>query len=118
MSTAEGQGAAPTGSPSCQGAIAVVGLACRFPGDAADINGLWQMMEDGKSAWTKIPESRMNVRGYYHPDPSRQGSVSHDARPSSSLLLFRAHCSHGVLYSFTFVEHTFCRMILQNLMQE
>ncbi|KAH9437060.1 hypothetical protein MCOR02_000719 [Pyricularia oryzae] len=74
MSTAEGQGAAPTGSPSCQGAIAVVGLACRFPGDAADINGLWQMMEDGKSAWTKIPESRMNVRGYYHPDPSRQGS--------------------------------------------
>lgn len=92
MSTAEGRGAAPTGSPSCQGAIAVVGLACRFPGDAADINGLWQMMEDGKSAWTKIPESRMNVRGYYHPDPSRQGSVSHDVRPSSSLLLFRAHC--------------------------
>ncbi|TLD22152.1 hypothetical protein PspLS_07799 [Pyricularia sp. CBS 133598] len=74
MSTPEGQAAAPAGSPSSRGAIAVVGLACRFPGGATDISGLWQMMEDGNSAWTKIPESRMNVRGYYHPDPSRQGS--------------------------------------------
>ncbi|KAI6381768.1 hypothetical protein MCOR25_001001 [Pyricularia grisea] len=74
MSTTEGQRAAPAGSPSPRGAIAVVGLACRFPGNANNISGLWQMMEDGISAWTKIPEARMNVCGYYHPDPSRQGS--------------------------------------------
>ncbi|KAL8413715.1 hypothetical protein RB594_005096 [Gaeumannomyces avenae] len=55
-------------------AIAIVGIGCRFPGDASNVEELWGLMAEGRSAWSRIPRSRMNAAGHYHPDPSRQGS--------------------------------------------
>ena len=55
--------------------IAIVGMACRFPGDAANVKGLWDMCCEGRSAWTEIPQSRMTAEAFFHPDPSRTGSV-------------------------------------------
>ena len=57
--------------------IAIVGMACRFPGDASNEKGLWEMCCEGRSAWSEIPKTRMNAAGYYHPDPSNTGSVWH-----------------------------------------
>lgn len=57
-------------------AIAVVGMACRFPGDADNIENFWEMIRDGKDAWSEIPSDRFNAKGWYHPDPNRPGSVS------------------------------------------
>ncbi len=68
---------------STDNAIAVVGMACRFPGDATNIEKFWEMIRDGKDAWSEIPADRFNARGWYHPDPNRPGSVG-----SSVLFLF------------------------------
>ncbi|MCJ1285020.1 hypothetical protein MMC26_004357 [Xylographa opegraphella] len=53
--------------------IAIVGMACRFPGERSDPKGLWDMCCEGRSAWSEIPKDRMNVDGFWHPDSSKPG---------------------------------------------
>ncbi|MCJ1402141.1 hypothetical protein MMC11_005360 [Xylographa trunciseda] len=53
--------------------IAVVGMACRFPGELSGPKGLWDMCCEGRSAWSEIPKDRMNVDGFWHPDISKLG---------------------------------------------
>ncbi|KIH94615.1 hypothetical protein SPBR_06226 [Sporothrix brasiliensis 5110] len=55
-------------------AIAVVGMSCRFPGDADNVENFWEMIRDGRDAWSEIPSDRFNAKGWYHPDPNRPGS--------------------------------------------
>lgn len=58
--------------------IAIVGLACRLPGEATSEKNLWdEVLAKGKSTWSEFPSSRFNVDGFHHPDNQRQGSVSH-----------------------------------------
>lgn len=56
--------------------IAVVGLGGRFPGDATNPKALWEMVCQGKSAWSEFPKDRMSSEAYYHPNPSKSGTVS------------------------------------------
>jgi len=56
--------------------IAIVGMSCRFPGDADCNHGFWELLSKGKSAWSKIPNSRFNIDAYYHPSAKREGAVS------------------------------------------
>ena len=56
--------------------IAIVGMSCRFPGDATNVENLWKMCAESRDAWTSIPEDRFKLQGYYHPDSSRPGTVS------------------------------------------
>ncbi|KAH8745877.1 polyketide synthase [Hyaloscypha sp. PMI_1271] len=67
MSTS-GQACTPT-------PIATVGMGCRFSGDATNPQKLWKLLEQGRSTWSKIPSSRFNVSGVYHPDGQRVGST-------------------------------------------
>lgn len=55
--------------------IAVVGFSARLPGDAASTEEFWQMLCEGRSARTEIPESRLNINAFYHPDPDRTDAV-------------------------------------------
>lgn len=55
--------------------IAIVGMAGRFPGDAVDVKGLWDMCCEGRSAWSKLPENRMDGHTFFHPDFSKHGTV-------------------------------------------
>ena len=55
--------------------IAIVGMACRFPGNATTPKGLWELCCDGRSAWSEIPKDRMNIEGFWHPDVSKVGCV-------------------------------------------
>jgi len=55
--------------------IAIVGMGCRFSGDATSPQKLWKLVEEGRSTWTKTPSSRFNVSGVYHPDGQRVGST-------------------------------------------
>lgn len=57
-------------------AIAIVGMACCFPQDAENCEGLWDMLLNGRSAVSEFPKSKMNVDAHYHPDPAYGGSVS------------------------------------------
>ena len=40
--------------------IAIIGLACRFPGGANSAEELWKMLADGGTRWSKIPADRYN----------------------------------------------------------
>ncbi|KAL9030210.1 MAG: hypothetical protein Q9196_001644 [Gyalolechia fulgens] len=54
--------------------LAIVGYAYRAPGVGR--KGLWDFLEQGKSAWSSIPPDRFNHDAYYHPDPEKSGFIS------------------------------------------
>lgn len=56
--------------------IAIVGMSCRFPGEATSPEKLWQLCASAKSAWSEIPPERWNRDAFYHPDGGRTGTVS------------------------------------------
>lgn len=55
--------------------IAIVGLSTRFPGGADSPERLWDLISQGRSAWSEIPSERFNLDGFYHPVANRNGSV-------------------------------------------
>ena len=56
--------------------IAIVGMACRFPGDAIDAESYWRLLEEGREAISEVPRERWAVDALYHPDPDRPGGVT------------------------------------------
>ena len=56
--------------------IAIIGMSCRFPGEASSVKGLWEMCCNGRNAWSEFPKDRMNGESYWHPNTSKHGSVS------------------------------------------
>ncbi|KAK3694254.1 hypothetical protein B0T22DRAFT_402742 [Podospora appendiculata] len=46
-------------------------MACRFPGGASSPEKLWHLLSNGQSAFRGFPEDRLNIDGFYHPDPGR-----------------------------------------------
>jgi acyl transferase domain-containing protein len=54
--------------------VVIVGMAAKFPGDATDINSLWNFLIAGRSAHSAIPTDRIGA-GHYHPDPEHGGTV-------------------------------------------
>lgn len=55
--------------------IAIIGLSCKFAGDADSPEAFWRLLTEAKSAWTEIPPSRFNINGSYHPNPERLSTV-------------------------------------------
>ena len=54
--------------------VALVGLACRFPG-AADLEEFWSLLKAGRDAVGEIPDDRWDVDAYFHPDPAKPGMM-------------------------------------------
>lgn len=54
--------------------IAIVGMSFRGPGEATNIEQFWQMIVEGRSAWSKVPAERWNQDAFYHPDVYAAGS--------------------------------------------
>ncbi|WP_420160132.1 SDR family NAD(P)-dependent oxidoreductase [Nocardiopsis sp. CNT-189] len=66
---------APAGSPGGEaGGIAVIGLACRFPG-APDPAALWELLRGGGEAVHDTPADRWSAEDLYSPDPDAPGRV-------------------------------------------
>lgn len=61
--------AAPTTEP-----IAIVGIACRFPG-AENLDAFWDLLRHGVDAITDIPSDRWNSSHFYNPDPGAPGKM-------------------------------------------
>lgn len=61
-------------------ALAIIGMACRFPGGAQDVDAYWQLVRDGVDAIVEVPSDRWDVGRFYDPDPGRPG---------------RSHVRHG-----------------------
>lgn len=56
--------------------IAIIGLSCKFAGDATSPAKFWTLLEQGRSAWSEIPSSRFNPKGAYHPSREKLSTVS------------------------------------------
>jgi acyl transferase domain-containing protein/acyl-CoA synthetase (AMP-forming)/AMP-acid ligase II/acyl carrier protein len=56
--------------------IAIVGIGCRFPGQANDPAAFWRLLADGVDAVGKIPADRWNRDAYYNANPDVPGSIS------------------------------------------
>ncbi|MDZ8138071.1 MAG: SDR family NAD(P)-dependent oxidoreductase [Nostoc sp. DedQUE04] len=55
--------------------IVIVGMACRFPGGADDLESFWQLLEQGKDAVREVPGDRWDIQEWYHPDPDTPGKI-------------------------------------------
>jgi acyl transferase domain-containing protein len=59
-----------------QEAIAIIGAACRLPGQVSNLGNLWDMISNARTGHCKVPEDRWDADLLYHPDPDRKGTVS------------------------------------------
>nr|AAK19883.1 soraphen polyketide synthase A [Sorangium cellulosum] len=55
--------------------IAIVGMACRFPG-APDVDSYWRLLSGGVDAVTEVPAGRWDMDAFYDRDPRSLGDVS------------------------------------------
>jgi acyl transferase domain-containing protein/NADPH:quinone reductase-like Zn-dependent oxidoreductase/acyl carrier protein len=55
--------------------IAIVGVACRFPGGSNTPESFWELLANGVDAVTDIPNDRWNVSRYYDADPEAPGKM-------------------------------------------
>lgn len=56
--------------------LAVVGMACRFPGGASDPEALWRLLQSASDAIGEVPPDRWNHQALYDPDPDAPGKIA------------------------------------------
>ena len=52
--------------------IAIVGMGCRYPGQADSADSFWQILTDGVDATSPIPADRWNNDRLSSPDPANE----------------------------------------------
>ncbi|PNP80412.1 hypothetical protein FNYG_06011 [Fusarium nygamai] len=59
--------------------IAVVGIGCRFPGDSSNPEALWEVLNNARSCYSKVPPDRYNVDSFRHPSNKLNTTVAQGA---------------------------------------
>src|SRR4051794_38460916 len=55
--------------------IAIIGMGCRFPGDADNPDQFWELLRNGVDAVSEITPDRWDAGDYYDPDPDKPGKI-------------------------------------------
>jgi acyl transferase domain-containing protein/cyclopropane fatty-acyl-phospholipid synthase-like methyltransferase/aryl carrier-like protein len=55
--------------------IAIIGMACRLPGEADHPELFWENLRDGVDSVTEIPSDRFDINQYYDPNPDTPGKT-------------------------------------------
>jgi hypothetical protein len=55
--------------------VAIIGIACRYPGEAKSPQAFYDMLMRGEDAWSEVPLSRFDVNAFHHPSKGRQGNT-------------------------------------------
>jgi acyl transferase domain-containing protein/acyl-CoA synthetase (AMP-forming)/AMP-acid ligase II/acyl carrier protein len=55
--------------------IALVGIGCRFPGNADTPEAFWQLLRNGVDTARPLPADRWNFADYYDPTPNTPGKM-------------------------------------------
>ena len=56
--------------------IAIIGIGCRFPGQASSAEAFWQLLDQGIDAISETPSSRWSTQEYYDPDILAPGKMA------------------------------------------
>ena len=56
--------------------IAVVGMACRFPGGSDSPENFWKLLSEGEEGIVPYPAERWDVDAFFDPDPNQTGKIS------------------------------------------
>ena len=56
--------------------IAVIGMACRFPGGANTPQAYWKLLREGQDATREVPADRWDMDAFYDPDPDALGKIA------------------------------------------
>jgi acyl transferase domain-containing protein/NADPH:quinone reductase-like Zn-dependent oxidoreductase/acyl carrier protein len=57
--------------------VAVIGMACRFPGGGEDPEAFWRLLQAGGDAVCEVPAGRWPNAEHVDPDPPAPGRISH-----------------------------------------
>ena len=55
--------------------IAIVGIGCKFPGDANSPNEFWDALKEGRNGVIDVPNDRWKLETYYDPNPDTAGKI-------------------------------------------
>lgn len=56
--------------------IAIIGMACRFPGNVSTPAEFWELLSRARTGYTSIPQRRFDPAAFYHPNPGKGGSFN------------------------------------------
>ena len=69
-----GKETSPTPANSTPKAIAIVGMACRLPAGATNVENLWTTLASGQCGWSPHPSDSYMPERTYHPNPDKRGT--------------------------------------------
>jgi len=56
--------------------IAIIGMGCRFPGEAHDPSSFWALLKEGRDAITEVSPDRWDWRDFCDPEPMIPGKTN------------------------------------------
>ncbi|MET0647637.1 MAG: type I polyketide synthase [Pyrinomonadaceae bacterium] len=56
--------------------VAVIGMACRFPGGCDTPEQFWGLLAEGRAATAEVPDARWDAEEFYDPDPAAPGKMA------------------------------------------